>query len=64
MSCCEKCWEDARYIALADSSKSLTEHYHDLIMERANTPCTPKEQAGRFWIDGRDTRKEGSTYNE
>jgi len=29
--------------------KSQTEHYHDLLQERKDNPCTPKEQAGQFW---------------
>jgi hypothetical protein len=29
--------------------KSQAEHYHDLIEERKDNPCTPKEQAGQFW---------------
>ena len=49
MSSCEKCWGDAYMRMLGSGSKDQAEHYHDLIEERKNNPCTPKEQAGQFW---------------
>ena len=46
MASCEKCWEDSYMRTHADPMKSQTEHYHDLITERKDNPCTPEEQAG------------------
>jgi len=48
---CERCWSDAYVAALCDTSKDQSEHYHELITQRA--PCTPKEQAGQWWNDDR-----------
>jgi hypothetical protein len=49
MSACEKCWGDAHMRAMCHPSKSQAEHYHDLLEERKNKPCSPHEQAGQFW---------------
>jgi len=46
MPTCEKCWGDAYKRVLADSSKSQTDHYYDLLKEREENPCTVKEQTG------------------
>lgn len=51
MATCEKCWGDAYMRALTNPSKSQADHYHDLIPERKDNPCTPREQAGQFWED-------------
>ena len=44
MSCCEKCWNDARLRAKYNLSKSQTEHYYDLLKEREDNPCSVDEQ--------------------
>ena len=44
MNACEKCWQDAYSRSLWDTSKSQSEHYSDLIRERADNPCSPDEQ--------------------
>lgn len=52
MSSCEKCWDDAYKRMLGNcgqATKGQAEHYHDLLQERKDNPCTPKEQAGQFW---------------
>ncbi len=49
MSSCEKCWADAYKRAITNPSKPQHQHYVELVMERQSNPCTPKEQAGRFW---------------
>lgn len=47
MSACEKCWKDAYGRMRNDPSKSQTEHYHDLLKERENNPCSAEEQKGK-----------------
>ena len=44
MSACEKCWGDAYRREMDNPSKSQAEHYHDLIKERENNPCSIVEQ--------------------
>lgn len=58
MSSCEKCWGDAYLRSVNHPMKSQAEHYSDLIEERKNNPCAPKEQAGQFWDEEKqcDTR--------
>lgn len=48
MSVCEKCWKDAYYLSRWNGL-SQEENYKNLIRQRNNNPCTPKEQAGQFW---------------
>ncbi len=36
MPACEKCWRESRD----------TDHYHELLKAREDSPCTPEEQAG------------------
>ena len=57
MTDCEKCWEDA-FRRSYGTGKSQAECYHDLLEERKDNPCTPKEQAGEWWDEERqiDTR--------
>ena len=55
--CCEKCWNDAQSRIYADTSKSKTEHYQDLLKERKNNPCSPKEQAGQYWDEKKQIDK-------
>ncbi len=57
MTSCEKCWNDAFVISKL-TSVSQTECYLQLLKERKNKPCTPKEQAGQFWDEEKqiDTR--------
>ena len=54
---CEKCWGDA-YMRYRDKGGTQTDHYNDLIKERKDNPCTPKEQAGQWWDEEKqiDTR--------
>ncbi len=51
MSSCEKCWTRAKIRHLGDRSKSITDHYYDIMREVQGTGphCTPEEQAGQFW---------------
>jgi len=49
MPSCEKCWGDAYRREFNQPLKSQSEHYHDLLEERKDNPCSPKEQAGQFW---------------
>ena len=48
MPTCEKCWGDA-YIRSRESWKTQTECYYELLEERKDSPCLPREQAGQFW---------------
>lgn len=45
---CEKCWSDAFNRAYT-TGKSQSECYQDLLIERKDNPCSPKEQAGTYW---------------
>ena len=56
---CEKCWADAYARMRADTSKTQTEHYNELIRDRQASPCTAREQAGQYWDEKlqRDTRE-------
>jgi len=65
MAACEKCWSDAfrrtlDYPPLDQPMKSQIEHYYDLLRERKDNPCTPKEQAGQWWDEEKqcDSRKD------
>ena len=46
MSTCEKCWSDAYLRHRFDPRKSQADHYHDLLEERRNNPCTAEQQLG------------------
>jgi hypothetical protein len=54
MSTCEKCWADAYMRCLADPSKWQADHYADLLDERKDNPCSPKEQAGHDDVERED----------
>jgi hypothetical protein len=59
MSACEKCWADAYYMMrLCGGLQS--DHYHRLVQDRHDNPCTPEQQAGQWWDDEkrRDRRTE------
>ena len=45
---CEKCWAEA-YLKSQYSTKTQTDCYLELLEERKDNPCTPKEQAGGWW---------------
>lgn len=49
MSICEKCYKEATRRSHSDYSKTRHEHYLDILKERKDNPCTPKEQAGQYW---------------
>jgi hypothetical protein len=53
MAGCEKCWNDAYGRSLTDTRKSQVEHLADLLRERKDNPCSPKEQAGDWWDEER-----------
>lgn len=61
MSCCEKCWEEAKRKHLSDPRKSQTYYYHNIMAEKelSDSVCSLKEQAGQFWdeVNQCDTRK-------
>lgn len=42
---------------LADCSKAQYEHYNDLLEERKDNPCSPKEQAGQWWNEEKQIDK-------
>ena len=42
MSACAKCWQDATMRAM-DRGGSITDHYHDLLEERKDKPCSDEE---------------------
>ncbi len=48
MASCEKCWDDAG-MRSRFNGKSKIECYNEILEERKDTPCSPKEQAGQFW---------------
>lgn len=43
---CEKCWGDAYMRHLDFPGKTQSDHYHDLLIERKDNPCTPEQEAG------------------
>ncbi len=45
---CEKCWGDA-YFEMLKTGKSQSSAYFELLEERKNDPCTPKQAAGQYW---------------
>lgn len=62
MSSCEKCWSDA-YLKSILTGKSQIACYQQILKERKDNPCSPREQAGQFWdedkqIDNRKVLKE------
>lgn len=68
MASCEKCWEDAFMRSLSNRDKPQYEHYQDLLQERAENPCSPKEQAGQWWdekkqCDSRSTHQYSRRVN-
>jgi len=59
MAGCEKCWRLAGLRSMSGpAEKTKTDHYHDILEETKDTPCTPKEQAGDWWDEElkKDTR--------
>lgn len=61
MPSCEKCWEDA-YWRSRYTGRPQHECYHELLEERKNNPCSPREQAGQFWDEEKqcDSREEAA----
>ena len=55
MASCEKCWSDAYSYYYGHTDP---ERYHELLKERKDNPCSPKEQAGQWWDEEKqcDTR--------
>jgi hypothetical protein len=51
MSACEKCWGDAFMREMSEPTKIQAEHYADLVQERRENPCSPREQAGQWWCE-------------
>lgn len=56
--CCEKCWSDAYYLSHS-TGKSQGDCYLELLAQRKDNPCSPREQAGEYWDEQRhiDRRK-------
>ncbi len=48
MASCEKCWDDAGLRARI-TGRSKAECYNEILEERKDNPCSPKEQAGQWW---------------
>ena len=46
MASCEKCWSDSYMRMSENPMMGQTEHYHELLKERKDNPCTLEEQAG------------------
>lgn len=44
---CEKCWGDA-YVRSTLLGGSQADHYHQLLEERKDIPCSEVEQKGQF----------------
>ena len=59
MPSCEKCWSDALLRMMNDTSKLRIEHYKDILIEKDHKPCSPKEQAGEWW----DEEKQSDSRN-
>jgi hypothetical protein len=57
MSACEKCWGDAYVRFMSNPFKDQVEHYHDLLEERKDNPCSPEEQAGQWWDEKKQCDK-------
>lgn len=47
---CEKCLADARKIMIG-TGETERDAYLRLLLERADNPCSPREQAGEYWDD-------------
>ena len=64
MSACEKCWGDA-WLRSQTTGKSQADCYRELLRERDDNPCSPKEQAGEWWDEDRryDSRFEGNAIH-
>lgn len=56
MSACEKCWSDA-YMRMLSTGKSQGECYLELLAERKDNPCTPRQQSGQFWDEEKQCDK-------
>ncbi len=50
MAACEKCWSDAFMASMNDPSVDQVEHYHRLLKERKDNPCTSEEQCGEMHL--------------
>ena len=50
MAACEKCWADA-CSRVMHRGGAVVERYDELMIERADSPCTPQEQAGQWWSE-------------
>lgn len=48
MASCEKCWGDA-YFRHITTGKDQADCYREILSERKDNHCTPREQAGQFW---------------
>lgn len=46
MASCEQCWKDAQGREMSDHSKSVADHYKDIMEERKDNQCPPELQAG------------------
>ena len=45
---CEKCWDEAAARAYG-TCRDQYEVYREILEERKDSPCSPKEQAGDWW---------------
>jgi len=67
MAGCERCWGDA-FSRSYGTGRSQAECYQEILLERKDNPCSPRDQAGQFWdeenqCDIRDgRRKENSGF--
>ena len=48
MTGCQKCWHDA-FRRSYGTEKCQAEVYQDILEERKDHHCTPRQQAGDYW---------------
>lgn len=58
MSACERCWGDA-FVRQLGMAMCQSTAYRQILEERKENPCTPREQAGQWWCEAHehDTRR-------
>lgn len=53
---CEKCWADAA-ARVFGTGRDQYEAYRELLEERRDNPCSPREIAGDWWDEERQCDK-------
>ncbi len=57
MASCEKCWGDAYLRLQSNPWKTQVDCYLELLVERKDNPCSPRERAGQFWDEEKQMDK-------